>query len=271
MNATLAALFIYPVKSCRGLALPRARLTTRGLEHDREWLIVDRDGRFVTQREQPRLAQIIPVLQSDALQLSAPGLPPINVDLKQPTVVTEVTVWRDTLPAWDQGDEAADWLSRWTGAPLRLARFDPAQRRYCNPDYVGDRGAHHAFADGYPVLVVSEASLADLNSRLDSALPMNRFRPNIVLSGVEAFDEDHCAELGIGRVKLLLVKPCTRCRITTIDQETAEAGVEPLPTLASYRHDAELAGVAFGMNAIVSAGAGSSISVGNAVRAHLDF
>jgi len=271
MNATLAALYVYPVKSCHGVALSRAQLTARGLEHDREWLIVDREGRFVTQREMPRLAHIAPALSTEALQLSAPGVSPLSVAMKRPPMPTMVTIWRDSLPAWDQGDEAAGWLSSWTGAPLRLARFDPAQRRYCNPVYAGDSGAHHAFADGYPVLVISEASLADLNMRLEVALPMNRFRPNIVLSGVEAFDEDYCTELGIGRVKLRLVKPCARCLITTIDQETAEAGVEPLPTLASYRHNAELAGVTFGMNAIVSAGVGSSISVGDAVRAHLDF
>jgi len=272
VDATLAALTTYPVKSCRGIALDASRLTTRGLEHDREWMLVDRDGRFLTQRELPRLAQIVTELSGSALYLSAPDLPAFSIPLDANAGRVTVTVWRDTLSALDQGDDAASKLSRWLDRKVRLVRFDPAERRYCNPQYAGEHGAHHSFADGYPVLVISAASLADLNERLDDPLPMNRFRPNIVLDGVEAFDEDHFTEIGIGDfVTLRLVKPCVRCRITTTDQVTAQVGIEPLPTLASYRRDDALGGATFGMNAIVVAGEGASIGVGDAIRASLNF
>lgn len=271
MDARLSALCTYPVKSCRGIALDASRLTARGLEHDREWMLVDRDGRFLTQRELPRMAQIVPELSLSALYLSAPGMPAFAVPLDGNAGRVTVTVWRDTLGALDQGDDAASKLSRWLDKQVRLVRFDPAERRYCNPQYAGENGAHHAFADGYPVLVISAASLTDLNERLDDPLPMNRFRPNIVLDGVEAFDEDHFTEIGIGDVTLRLVKPCARCKITTTDQVTAEVGIEPLPTLASYRRDDALDGVTFGMNAIVVSGAGATLAVGDAVRASLNF
>ena len=170
-----------------------------------------------------------------------------------------------------QGDQAAGWLSEWLGRAVRLVRFDPRARRLCNPAYAGTSGAHTAFADAYPLLVTSEASLEDLNSRLAIPLPMNRFRPNLVLSGIEAYDEDHIDEIRIGRSMLKLVKPCTRCRTTTTDQATAEVGIEPLPTLAVYRRDDALDGVTFGMNAIVAAGADEIIRVGDRARCALRF
>jgi hypothetical protein len=142
----------------------------------------------------------------------------------------------------------------------RLVRFDRAARRFCNPEYAGDSGAHTAFADGYPLLVVSEASLEDLNARLATPLPVDRFRPNLLLSGVDAYDEDYIDQIVSGDVTLKMVKPCTRCQVTTIDQRTLERGLEPLRTLAGYRHNAVLDGVAFGMNAIVTAGAGATLT-----------
>jgi uncharacterized protein YcbX len=147
--------------------------------------------------------------------------------------------------------------------PLRLVRFDSAVRRYCNETYAGEGGAHTAFADAYPLLILSEASLADLNSRLEEPLPMNRFRPNVVLSGIDAYDEDHIDEIRVGGLAFKLVKHCTRCQITTTDQSTAVVGMEPLSTLASYRMNSELGGVTFGMNAIVAAGAGLAIHRGD--------
>ncbi len=271
MNATIAALFFYPVKSCRGIALSSALITERGIAHDREWLIVDAAGRFITQREVPRLALMQATPSEHALELSAPGLPPFAVPFDQDGARLEVTVWRDTVQAVDQGDAVAAALSAWLARPVRLMRFDPAARRYCNPDFAGSSGAHHSFADGYPVLVASEASLADLNGRLEIPLPINRFRPNVLLSGVDAFLEDHIDELKIGGVTLKLVKPCTRCQITTTDQSTAVVGVEPLRTLSSFRFNAALEGVTFGMNAIVTAGAGTSIAVGEPVSYSLNF
>jgi uncharacterized protein len=271
MDATLAALTVYPVKSCRGIALAEARLTERGIEHDREWMIVDAAGAFLTQRQVPRMAQIATALSASALHLWAPGMTRLTIPFDAGSTRTEARVWRDAVPALDQGDAAASVLSDWIGQPVRLVRFDPEVRRYCNPEYAGASGAHIAFADGYPVLVIGEASLADLNARLPEALPINRFRPNIVLSGVEAYDEDHIAELSTGPVTLRLVKPCARCQITTTDQVTAMVGIEPLPTLATYRHDAKLDGVIFGMNAIIATGAGASVAVGDAARCTLNF
>jgi uncharacterized protein len=271
LNAAVTSLYIYPVKSCRGVSLPAARLTERGIAHDREWLIVDEGGLFITQRTVPRLALLVPALSATAIEITGPGLAPFTVSLQHQGPRRDVSIWRDTLPAVDQGDEAAAALSTWIGRPVRLVRFDPAVRRYCNPDFAGPGGAHHSFADGYPVLVASEASLADLNERLQTALRIDRFRPNIVLSGIAAFDEDHVDVLQIDDALLKLVKPCTRCQITATDQSTAQVGIEPLPTLARYRYNAALEGVTFGMNAIVSAGAGTTIAVGAPAYCTLNF
>jgi hypothetical protein len=260
MAATVAALFIYPVKGCRGIALSSARVTGRGLEHDREWMVVDADGRFVSQRTEPRLATITAAITPTSLRLTAPGAGPLALPLEQTGVTSPVTVWRDTVPGIDQGPAAAAWLSARLAGAYRLVRFDPAARRLCNPTYAGTSGAHTAFADGYPLLVLSEASLDDLNGRLVTPLPIDRFRPNLVLSGVDPYDEDHIDQIMVGEVALKMVKPCTRCHVTTIDQQTLERGLEPLHTLAGYRHNALLDGVAFGMNAIVTAGVGATLA-----------
>jgi uncharacterized protein YcbX len=182
-----------------------------------------------------------------------------------------VTVWRDTLPAIDQGDDIAAWLSGFLGRDVRLVRFDAQVRRACNRSYVGDSGAHTGFADGYPLLVLSTASLADLNRRLAQPLPIDRFRPNVLLSGLEAYDEDHVDEIATGAVRMKLVKPCMRCQITTTDQQTAERGPEPLATLATYRMNAALQGVAFGVNAMSTAGFGGRIAAGAAASCTLRF
>ncbi len=273
--ATIAALNVYPVKSCRGIALECATVAVRGLlleagAHaiaDREWMIVDAAGRFVTQREQPRLALLVARIGVEALELSTPGRAPLRVALAPARGPTgEVVVWNDRVQAHDAGDDAARWLSSFLGAPARLVRFDATRVRRCNPAYAGDSGAHTAFADGYPLLVIGEASLADLNARLaakgGAALPMNRFRPNVVVAGLEPYDEDHLDTIAADGVVLKLVKPCTRCVTTTTDQQTAVRGAEPLATLAEYRLDRKLEGVAFGMNAIVVEGAGRLLSVG---------
>jgi hypothetical protein len=260
MGGAIAGLFIYPVKGCRGIALPSARVTERGLEHDREWMVVDHAGRFVTQRTEPRLASIATAITATSLELAAAGADPLQVPLDQAGIAGPVTVWRDTVPGIDQGRAAAAWLSARLGGEYRLVRFDPTARRRCNPAFAGTSGAHTAFADGYPLLVLSQASLDDLNARLAAPLPVDRFRPNLLLSGVDAYDEDYIDEICCGEVALKMVKPCTRCEVTTIDQQTLERGLEPLRTLAGYRHNAVLDGVAFGMNAIVTAGAGAMVA-----------
>jgi uncharacterized protein YcbX len=255
--------------------LASARVTERGLRAesgaagvlDREWMLVDAAGTFVTQRTHPRLALIEPGLVADALMLTAPGQPPLAVPLAPgPRSPCEVTVWDSRVDACDEGATAARWFSAFVGADLRLVRFDPAVRRPCNPLYAQGTGAHIAFADGYPILVIGEASLIDLNARLAARrtppLPMNRFRPNVVLAGLEPYDEDHLDAIAVDGVTLRLVKPCTRCQVTTTDQETATAGTEPLATLGGYRNNPDLGGVVFGMNAIIVAGVGRALGVG---------
>jgi len=283
-TASIAALNVYPVKSCGGVPLARARVAVRGLileaaasvVSDREWMIVDRNGRFVTQRELPRLALVRVSVAAAPLRLSLPGVPACDVSLASSAVsAVEVVVWRDTVRAHDAGDAAAAWLTRALDHNVRLVRFDPAQERRCNPEYAGDSGAHTQFADGYPVLVIGQASLDDLNARLatrgTAPLPMNRFRPNLVLDGLDAYDEDHLETIAVDGVVLRLVKPCIRCVTTTTDQATAARGIEPLQTLGMYRYHEVLEGVAFGMNAIVTAGDGRELAVGASARCEFRF
>ena len=280
----VAALNVYPVKSCAGIGQVEVRVGPRGFVggtpsgavSDREWMIVDPAGTFVTQRQHPRLALIGTTLEGGALVLRAPGAAALAVSLEQCLGATrDVVVRRSRVRAHDAGDEAAAWLSSALGADFRLVRFDPSDRRLCNPDFAGDSGAHTAFADGYPVLVVAESSLVDLNARLTAsgtpALPMNRFRPNLVLAGLDPFAEDHIDSLSIDGVAIKLVKPCTRCRITTTDQESGQVGAEPLATLQGFRMNERFGGVTFGMNAIVVAGEGRTLSNGMEVEVAYAF
>ena len=228
-------------------------------------MAVDRDGRFVTQREHPRLALIQPGIAGDALRLTAPDAPTLDIPLDARVAPRDVVVWHSQVRGFDQGNAAAAWLSAFLRADVRLVRFDPATPRRCNPDYVGDSGAHTMFCDGYPFLVIGAASLDDLNTRLQAkgspALPMNRFRPNVVVEGLPPYDEDHLDTLEVDGVTLKLVKPCTRCQVTTTDQASARVGIEPLPTLSTYRRNDALAAVTFGMNAIIVEGAGRPLAV----------
>lgn len=265
---SLAALHLYPVKSCRGIALTEATVTEAGLEHDREWMVVTPEGRFVTQREAPRLALVVTGLDDVALTLAVPGTEPLVVPLESPATARQVTVWGDRCHAFDQGETAARWLSERLGRPLRLVRFDPAHRRLSNPTWTGGIEAPNRFSDGYALLAISRASLDDLNSRLSAPLPMDRFRPNLVLDGLPPYGEDTIGDLVAGAVRLRRVKPCTRCVITTTNQATAEVeGDEPLRTLKSYRWDSALRGVTFGQNLIVVAGAGARLRAGVELRA----
>ena len=283
-RSCISALNVYPVKSCAGFGQDRVRVATRGLvaitpagnAGDREWMIVDRGGRFVSQREHPRLALIATSVEGGMLVLATAGQSPLAVSLApNGGVPREVVVWDSRVSAHDAGDAAAAWLSGILGADVRLVRFDPAHQRACNPAYAGDSGAHTAFADGYPLLVIGESSLVELNGRLaligGPALPMNRFRPNIVLAGLDPFDEDHIDMLHVDGIAMKLVKPCTRCQITTTDQTSAQVGEEPLATLRGYRMNDRLGGVAFGMNAIVTAGEGCALTVGRDVEVSFAF
>lgn len=261
--AAIQALNFYPVKSCRGISVQAAKVTPTGFEHDREWLIVDANNRFITQREEPRLALIVPALGTEALELTAPAREPIRIGLNDEGESVEVVIWRDRCAAFDLGPAPAAWLSDFLGKPVRLVRFDRRRKRISNPEWTGDVEALTQFSDAFAWLVLSQASLDDLNTRLPETLPMNRFRPNIVIADVAPYAEDRAHELRAGNVTLRIVKPCTRCAIPTTDQDTAvRKGDQPLRTLKEYRFDKKLKGVLFGQNAILIAGAGETLRVG---------
>ena len=276
-DARVASLHVYPVKGCRGIDLADADVVTTGLTTngigDREWMLVDEAGTFLTQRELPRLALVSVQVGRDSLRLAAPYMRACDVPLTDGGEARDVVVWRSAVRGIDAGDAVAAWLSDWLAREVRLLRFDRSVARYCNPEYAGDSKAHTMFADGYPVLVTTRASLADLNDRLvgrgSEPLPMTRFRPNIVLDGLPPYAEDHLDTIAIGDVLLRCVKPCVRCQVTTTDQETAKVGIEPLRTLGEYRMDARLGGVTFAMNAIVSHG--GTIKTGDAAAVEYRF
>lgn len=267
----LTALNVYPVKSCGGLALEQGRLTTRGLPYDREWMVVRSDGMFVTQRECPALALVRPSLTSESLELRMPGQPELRVELAIDITfpaLRRVVIWEREILAVDQGAEAAGWFSTIVGAPVRLVRFHPKHRRLSDPAWTEGVEVENTFSDGFPLLVTAEESLADLQARVGSeVIPMDRFRPNVVIAGGEPFEEDRIRSLHGDGIELRLVKPCTRCRITTTDQETGEVGIEPLRTLARYRRHEALAGVVFGQNAIIARGVEQLLWVGMPLRA----
>jgi uncharacterized protein len=257
----LSELHVYPVKSCGGISLETATLGARGVPGDRLWMVVDAAGRFITQRSDPRLAWIRTRLDPECLVLEAPGLPPLELSRSVAGHQVEVTVWNDAGRAVDAGDGAAAWLGQHLGRPVRLVQMDGAFQRRPNPEWatIGEL----SFVDAFPVLVISRASLEDLNGRLPAPLRMNRFRPNLVVDGCAAFEEDRWGRIQVGGAVLRVVKPCTRCATTTVEQETARQGSEPLSTLATFRRW-DRGGVIFGQNAVVEVG--GALRVGDAVH-----
>ena len=266
-TARISALYRYPLKSARGEALATATLSVTGFEGDRQWLLVPPAGRFIPQREAPRLALLQAEIEAAALRLAAPGLAELRFAHDESALARRVEIWGDVCAAFDAGDETARALSTWLGRECRLVRFDPAQRRVCNPAWTGSQQAVTAFADAYPLLLIGTTSLVDLNRRLGRELPINRFRPNLVVECLEPYAEDRIDELRCGDVVLRAVKPCDRCVITTTDQGRGERdGDEPLRTLKTYRYDAKLRGVTFGQNLIIVAGQGGTLRVGEALQ-----
>ncbi len=260
---SVAALYHYPIKSCRGHAVKEAVVTTRGLEADRLFMLTDAAGHFLTQREEPRLALIHPDLQPDLLTLRAPGMTALDLPIRTGGPATTVTIWGDRCRALDQGAAAAAWLGEYLGTPVRLMRIDDTVPRLVDPDFARAATDETGFADGFPFLLIGAASLAELNSRLAEPLAMNRFRPNIVVQGSAAFAEDAWQRIQIGPITFELVKPCARCKITTIDQASGVVGTEPLATLATFRRDPS-GKVLFGQN-MVGNGTGT-IAVGDPVH-----
>ena len=251
----LAALHIYPVKSCRGLSVASAEVDAHGLVGDRRFMVVHAtDGLFLTQRTHPRMALIETALTADTLTLATINHRSVTVSLKSKIENQKskmsVTVWKNTVTAEDCGEEPAEWLSNFLGLPLRLVRMGEAFHRPVKPSKALP-GDVVSFADAYPFLVTSEASLADLNTRLTEPLPMNRFRPNLVVAGAEPYAEDTWTRLKINEIIFRQGGPCARCPITTTNQLTAERAKEPLKTLATYRRDkTDPTDVNFGANLI---------------------
>ena len=276
----IASLHIYPVKSCAGIALDEAVLADTGLDRDRQWMVVDAQGLFVSQREMPRMALIQVSFKNGEAVLRAPGMLALHLPLDAAEHPIAVQVWDDRLNAYGMGAVADQWFTDFLGQPLRLVRFDPEQQRLSSRRWTGDLAAANLFSDGYPILVTSTASLAELNRRLaergQGDVTMARFRPNLVLDGIDAHAEDHLDELHFdtpdGPVTLRLVKPCPRCPIPNIHPTTAHRGDEPGLTLAGYRADARLDGaITFGMNAVIVAGIDCRLQVGQKGRGTVRF
>lgn len=271
----VSALNVYPVKGCRGISVSRSAVALPGLVGDRRWMVVDPSGRFVTQRELPALALLEAVPDEDGLHLSYPAVGQTDggerfVPVPSGGERLSVRVWKDVVDAAAADAEDDRALSRWLGQPLRLVHFDATAHRDVSRDWL-DRDAPVGFADGFPVLVATEASLRALNRTIvadgGEAVPMNRFRPNVVLTDTEAFAEDAWAAIRIGGVVFDLVKPCARCTVTTVDQMTGSFdGPEPLASLTRTRMSADrrAPGVLFGWNAVPKAP--GEIAVGDAVE-----
>ena len=263
VEVRLPALYVHPIKSCGGTAPNEALLIETGLEFDRAWMVVDAQGRFVTQRQLPRMALIQPTLKALAMVLRAPGMLAWSVPLGEVGAAVRVTVWNDEVAAYDMGDATAQWFSDFLGQQLRLVRFDPAQKRIASAQWTGEIEAAAAFSDEYPLLVTSQASLDELNRRIAASgaapVTMQRFRPNLLLDGLGAHGEDHLDEIHFdtpdGPVRLKLVKPCARCSIPDVDPLTAETSHTVGDALATYRADARLNGaLTFGMNSVIVEG-----------------
>ncbi len=276
MNAKIVELNLYPIKGCRGIALAQAQLPATGLETsgigDREWVVVDAEGEFLSQREYPKMALIETRLTPTSLLIKAPGMLLLEVPFESEGDVLKVRVWDDKVSAVTQGEIADAWLTRFLETPARLMRFDYEGRRLAAHRYTGKFDAPYKFADAFPLLVTNTASLAEINQRLQrhnhASVTMARFRPNIVLDGLPAFEEDYVKLLRVGTMQLRPVKPCSRCSVPGVDPTTGELSPLVPDLLASMRATDD--GVLFGVNAIILEGAGGVLRVGDDVEVELD-
>lgn len=250
-NLIISELAIYPVKSVRQIKLQKSSLQFGGLKYDRRWMVVDTNGVMITQRKVARLCLIQPELINPeidcSLSLNAPDMLEIKVSVPDGSIKRSVKVWDDCCNAHDAGDEVANWLSDFLNIECSLVYFPDDEIRIVDQTYARPDD-HTAFSDGFPILLTSQASLDDLNSRMDEVIPMARFRPNVVVSGCEAYVEDDWKQLKVGDIALRIVKPCSRCVIPSIDIATASRCEEPTKTLIAYRkHDNK---IFFGQNVV---------------------
>jgi uncharacterized protein len=262
--ATITGLFVYPLKSARAVSCPRVRLTATGFEWDRQWMLINAHGVFLSQRTHPQLACVVPELGAQELWLHAPHLAPLRLPLTSGGARRSVRVHRDACVGVDEGDAAGEWASLVAGEPARVVRVPAHTERFANPAFAGRVPAPMGFADGFPVLVCNQASLVELNTHLPEPIPMERFRPNVVLEGLPPWAEDRIDVLTVDGVTLRLVKPCTRCTIPSIDQQTGQPSTDPTPVLRQLRFDKVLKGLTFGENAVIAAAQRSEIARGAA-------
>jgi len=278
---TLSHLILYPIKSCAAMPVEEAAATISGLSaqgvHDREWMLVTQEGQFLTQREFPRMATVVPRVEGDALVVTAPAMPQLRLPLARlPGQGRRVQIWDDLVEADDCGDAAAAWFAQALDTPCRLVRFKPARARPTSEKWTGGAPSAALFADAYPLLLIGQAALDEINARMRAAgreaLPMDRFRPNLVVEGSDPFEEDYTASFQAGAILIVPVKPCARCPIPAIDQATGIPGPDPLDILQSWRGKAILDGaVCVGMNCIVTDGAGGILRVGQPLEVSLSF
>jgi uncharacterized protein YcbX len=263
-------LYVYPVKSCKGVRVEEIELSPTGFVGDRNWMIIDERGVFVSQREQPKLALVEPKPFKDKLVLNAPGMPELVIPREISSGdQTEVELFGEKISSLSAGDEASAWFGKYLDGNYRLVACDPHFFRKGGVQYPSRDEAPTTFVDNYGILVISEASREDLNKRLASEVPMNRFRPNIVVEGVDPYGEDYFASASTSDVTLRFIDICYRCNLTTIDQEKAEFGQEPLLTLGRYRNSK--VGVRFGNYAAVAGGIGKTLRAGSPLEIALNF
>ena len=284
VTGQIGQLWIFPIKSCAGIAVASARVLPTGLEHDRAFMLVDARGEFISQRELARMALIQPAIEAGALTVTAPGMAPLTIDMAFVGHERTVRVWDDAVAALQAPDAVNAWFSQYLGHECFLVRMAPTAQRLASKKWTKGADAPTQFADGYPVLVISQASVDELSDRLVKAgkapVVAHRFRANIIVDGFQSHDEDRIEALSIHQgdaqarqwLDLPLVKPCARCPIPDIDPATAEQGTRVTDTLQTYRHDDRLDGaVTFGMNAIVPMGTDAVLRIGDRVGGALQF
>ena len=261
----LSEIYIYPIKSLGGIRLEKANITTRGLENDRRFMLVDDNGQFLSQREYPQLAIFQTAIEGNFLKITNKKTGQnlkVNLSPNSQSLALSVTIWDDTTTAIEVSQEASEWFSQALGIPARLVYMHEESQRKVESNYALTGDDITSFSDGYPILIAGQSSLDDLNNRLENPVNINRFRPNFVFTDGEPFEEDAWHEFTIGDVRFFGVKPCSRCIMTTIDQETGEKkGKEPLLTLNKYRKAGNK--ILFGQNVLVSEL--GTVSVGNDV------
>lgn len=263
---SLSAIYLYPVKGCKGISLSRVAVGPKGPALDRRWMVIDANGRFLSQRQVARMALIEILLKNETVIIRIPHQQDFEISQSLANHWKEVVIWRDTCRALDVGDAIAEKLSQFLETPCRLVFMPDETLRQVDQKYAIAEQDVVGFADGFPFLLISQASLDDLNQRLakqgHGPLPMNRFRPNLVISGCEPYEEDTWKWIRIGQIRFKVAKPCSRCVVTAIDQQTGEKGLEPLQILATYRKQEK--GIMFGQN-LVHASSGT-LNEGDAVE-----